>query len=84
VDEVLTGDGAIAEKLYSGNRESLEKSLLDGDSILPRVIATLESPQNSLAQLRASNVFNHLRWVEFRNSRQAPKSFCHGHTMPSR
>ena len=84
MDEVLTGDGAIAEELYSGNRESLERSLLDRDSILPRVITTLESRQNSSAQLRASNVFNHLGWVNFPTPREAEKSFCHGHTMPSR
>ena len=72
------------EELYSGNRESLRRSFLHRDSILLWVITTYKRRKKSFLQLRASNVFNHLQWVEFRKPCDAEHFLRHGHTMPLR
>jgi adenylate kinase family enzyme len=72
------------ETLYSGNKESLRRSFLQRDSILLWVITTFRRRRKSYAELRAANVFNHLRWVEFRKPQEAQQFLRHGHTLPSR
>jgi adenylate kinase family enzyme len=72
------------EELYSGNRESLRRAFFNRESILLWVITTYRRRQKQFSQLRASNAFNHLQWVEFRKPREAEQFLRHGHTMPSR
>jgi len=72
------------EELYSGNRETLRRSFLARDSILLWVITTFRRRRRSFAELRATNAFNHLRWVEFRKPREAEQFLRQGHTMSPR
>jgi len=72
------------EELYSGNKESLRRSFLARDSILLWVITTFRRRRKSYADLRATNAFNHLQWVEFRKPRDAEQFLCPGHRMPPR
>ena len=74
----------MTDELCWGELETLKKTLLDRDPILPGVITTYKTRQKFFARLRAANVFNHLRWVEFQEPRAAREFVCHGHTMPSR
>jgi adenylate kinase family enzyme len=72
------------ERLYSGNQESFRRAFFDRESILLWVITTFYRRRKSFAELRAANVFNHLRWVEFRKPCQAEQFLCPDLRMPSR
>ena len=59
------------EELYSGNKESLKKAFLHRDSILFWVLTTFRRRRRGYEQLRGTNVFAHLQWVEFRKPAEA-------------
>ena len=61
------------EELYSGNKESLRKAFLERDSILFWVLTTFRRRRRGYEQLRATNVFPHLQWVEFRRPAEAER-----------
>ena len=61
------------EELYSGNKESLRKAFLERDSILFWVLTTFRRRRRGYEQLRATNVFPHLQWVEFRKPAEAER-----------
>jgi adenylate kinase family enzyme len=64
------------EELYSGNKESLRKAFLERDSILFWVLTTFRRRRRGYEQLRATNVFPHLQWVEFRRPAEAERFLC--------
>ena len=79
VRRTLTG-----EELYSGNRETLRMAFFDHESIILWTVTTFQRGRKTYAQLRGSNVFNHLRWLEFRKPREAAQFLCPAHTISQR
>ena len=61
------------EPLWHGNRESFRRSFLSKESILVWVITTFHRRRRELFQLRASETYPSLTWVEFRNPRDAQR-----------
>jgi adenylate kinase family enzyme len=59
------------EVLYHGNRESLRRSFLSRESILVWIVTTYYRRRREFAELRASEAFGHLEWLEVRHPREA-------------
>jgi adenylate kinase family enzyme len=62
-----------AEELYGGNRESLARAFLSRDSILWWVISTFKRRQRSYRELRETNRFPQLEWIELRKPVEAER-----------
>ncbi len=60
-----------AEKLFSGNRETIAKSFFSTESILWWVITTYRRRRREYRQLRESSRYPHLSWLEFRHPKEA-------------
>jgi len=69
------------EPFWHGNRESLRRSFLSKESILVWVLTTYHRRQRELNALRASGVFPHLHWVEFRHPAHARQWLASFHNI---
>jgi len=59
------------EALWHGNRESWRRTFLSRDSILLWIIRTHRRRRRQFAELRRSDTYPHLHWVEFTAPAQA-------------
>lgn len=60
-----------AEELYSGNRESLRRAFLSRDSILWWVISSFRRRRRQYRELRDTQSFPQLEWIELRKPLEA-------------
>ena len=61
------------ETLWHGNRESVVRSFFSRDSILVWVATTFHRRRREFNTLRASGIYPHLVWVEFRRPSDAAR-----------
>jgi adenylate kinase family enzyme len=65
------GRAVSGAELWHGNRESFRRAFLSKDSILLWIVTTHRRRTREFAQLRRSNRYPHLTWLEFRRPDQA-------------
>ncbi len=59
------------EELFAGNRESFRRTFLSRRSILLWVVTTFRRRRREMNELRASDQYRQLRWIECRRPRDA-------------
>ncbi len=61
----------FGQELWAGNKESFRQSFLSKESILLWSVSTFSKNRHKYEELRASNQFPHVQWVEFKQPRDA-------------